>query len=445
MGLLDRISNAYNALTGRATYIAWTGQNEELLQGLLPRVSSSGIDVSPEVAYQISIVYACVNKIASTCAMLPIYLTDERDGKFRNVTNNPSTRLLNVSPDGEINAYYFRQSLYAMACLFGRGYARIERGYDGRPVRIVYHPTTDVLEKVVPSPDNSFTATMYRITIRNGTNTTMKWVPASDIIVLRSLFGQSASVVNRDAIGLLKAAQDYAAEFFRNGGVMSGLMTSEQPLKQDQITELLKSWEQQKGKQTRLMPWGLKYHRFGVEPDKAQNTESRKFNAQEVCRIFNVPPAMVGLDGGSGYKDYENQAKSFATMTIAPFCASIECELNLKLLFQSEQGAQYFRHDIDELMRGDMNARSNYYDKMLQNGVFSRDEVRQIERYNPIEGGTIHTVQVNQIALQYLEEYSAKVAAQAEVQQATTTADDNNNKPSGSESDDDDDDNDDDE
>jgi len=404
MGLLSRIGDFFSGK--RAVYTAWTGA-EGWWKALLPRESSSGIDVSPEIAYQIGVVYACINKIASSVAMLPVELVDESEGRFRSIENDPAVRLLNVSPDGELPSYYMRQAMTAMMLLFGRGFAWIER-VDGNPVALHYALSNDVLEQFTDG------VRMYRITDRRFGTLKYRWLPAGDVIIVRYLFSQSPVQVNRDSVGLLKAAQDYAAKFFQNGGVMNGLISSDNPLTPEQITTLLTTWEQQSGKQTRLLPFGLKYNRFGVEPDKAQSTESRKFNAQEVCRIFNVPPAMIGLEGGSSYGDYENQAKHFATHCIAPVCAAIEGEYNLKLVFRSNQGRWKFRHNLDELMRGDMTARANYYDKMLQAGVLNRDEVRQIERYNPIEGGDIHTVQVNQIALTKFEKYSEKISSDAE-------------------------------
>ena len=159
-----------------------------------------------------------------------------------------------------------------------------------------------------------------------------------------------------------------------------------------------------------MMPFGMKYHRFGVEPDKAQNTDARKHEAEEICRIFNIPPAMIGL-GSSSYGDYENQARAFVNQCIAPIAAKLESEYNFKLLTRTDRERIGFRHDMDELMRGDMAARSAFYDKMLVNGVMNRNEVRAKERMNTIEGGEIYTVQVNQISLNELDNYSKKIAS----------------------------------
>jgi HK97 family phage portal protein len=134
---------------------------------------------------------------------------------------------------------------------------------------------------------------------------------------------------------------------------------------------------------------------------------------------------MIGLEGGSSYGDYENQVRHYVTHTIAPLCAAIEAEYNLKMLLPSEQVTMKFRHDLNELLRGDMKAKAEYYTKMLSSGVLSRNEVRYMERYNPIDGGDVHTVQINQMDLKYIEQYSEKISSSDEVEQNTNSDEQN--------------------
>jgi HK97 family phage portal protein len=417
MGLLTKISQSLGFSSPekeeeRGVFVAWTGE-DNFWTNFLPRKSAAGVDVTPEIAYQIGVVYACINKISSDIAQLPIELFDESERRFRLVNDHPALRLLNLSPNGNITSQYHRQSMVAFTLLFGSGYSWMER-QDGRPFRLNPLSTMDVKEqKQVELQD------FYRIVDRRNSSSIERVLSGRDVLRVRYLLSQSPVVVNKDTIGILKAAQDYAAQFFQNGGVMSGLLTSDNPMTQEQMKTLTDSWEKQKGKQTRFLPFGIKYQRFGVEPDKAQNTESRKFNAQEVCRLFNMPPAMIGLEGGSSYGDYENQVRHYVTHTIAPLCSAIEAEYNLKMLLPSEQRTMKFRHDLNELLRGDMKAKAEYYAKMLSSGVLSRNEVRYMERYNPIDGGDVHTVQINQMDLKFIEQYSDKISSSDKPEQNT--------------------------
>lgn len=407
MKFSDRIRNAVKGFQTRGIIYAYTG-DDNFWKNLFPRgESAAGIQITPEIAAGIGVVYACVYKISSTVAMLPLHLTDERGGRYREIKNGVS-KLVNVTPDGMITAYMLRESAIAFMLLYGRGFIEIVRDRNGMPVKLYHHEHGAVDPRFVDG------RRFYRVLEDLKGNVTERIVGYENMIDIRYLLQASPVVVNKDTIGLLKAAQDYASTFFQSGGVMQGLLSSEVNTTPEQMKTLIESWENQKGAKTRMVPFGVKYTSMAVDPDGAQNMEARKFQAEEVCRVFNIPPAMVGITGSS-YKDFENQSKHFATHTLAPICARIEAELNIKLVPVDQQGELVFRHDMAELMRGDMKSWADYVDKMLKNGVFNRNEVRKWERLNPIDGGEIYTVQVNQIALNHFEDYSTKIASQSEV------------------------------
>jgi len=395
MGLIDRVRGLFGA-NNIQTSTAYTGTPNFWMNLGLGRETNSGQQISASNAMQLSVVYSCINKIASTVAMLPCnaHLIDGNFDKVANISNY----LLNVSPDDKITSNEFKQSLLAMSYLYGVGYARIIR--DQR--------TGDVLRLQLLHSDKVKPGEVDGVKVYQISDDV--YLLPEDLIIVPAIMRKSPVELNAESLGLFKAAQYYAAKFFDGGGVMNGLLTSDEPLEAEQIQTLLDTWEQQAGKQTRMMPFGMKYHRFGVEPDKAQNTDARKHEAEEICRIFNIPPAMIGL-GSSSYGDYENQARAFVNQCIAPIASKLESEYNLKLLPRNERERIGFRHDMDELMRGDMAARSAFYDKMLVNGVMNRNEVRAKERMNKIEGGDIYTVQVNQISLNELDNYSKKISS----------------------------------
>jgi len=394
MGFIDRVRDLFSGNNIRQS-VGYTGTKNFWMNLGLGRETNSGQQIGPNNAMQLSVVYSCINKIASTVAMLPVN-AHRNEGGFERV-DNISNYLLNVSPDNKGTANEFKQSLIAMSYLYGVGYARIIR--DKRTGDVL---SLELLHSNKVKPGEIEGAEVYQI----GED---QYIMPDDLIIVPAILRKSPIELNAESLGLFKAAQYYAAKFFDGGGVMNGLLTSDEPLEAEQINTLLDTWERQAGKQTRMMPFGMKYHRFGVEPDKAQNTDARKHEAEEICRIFNIPPAMIGL-GSSSYGDYENQARAFVNQCIAPIAAKLENEYNLKLLNRTDRAAVGFRHDLDELMRGDMAARSAFYDKMLINGVMNRNEVRAKERMNAIQGGDVHTVQVNQIALTELEAYSKKIS-----------------------------------
>ena len=195
---------------------------------------------------------------------------------------------------------------------------------------------------------------------------------------------------------------------------MTGILSSDQPLKKEQMDLIQGSWnaaQQQAG--TKLLPFGFKYSRISISPDEAQFIQTRKFQAEEICRIFSVPPTLVQLESQTTYNNVEQQNLQFARHTISPWTKRIEQEIDRKLIQSRERPDIYSKFSLNDLYRGDMQTRASFYTQMLQNGVLNINEVRMKEDMNPTEGGDTHVVQVNQIALDRLGAYSDKLTKDA--------------------------------
>ena len=158
------------------------------------------------------------------------------------------------------------------------------------------------------------------------------------------------------------------------------------------------------------MPFGFKYQRISIAPDEAQFIETRQFQAQEICRIFSVPAALVQLPGQTTYNNVEQQNLMFARHTIQPWAKRIQQEIDKKLIPSFDRPAVYSRFNLNDLYRGDMDARAGFFTQMLSSGVMSINEVRAEEDKNPIDGGDVHLVQVNQIALDKIQDYSDNIS-----------------------------------
>jgi HK97 family phage portal protein len=213
-------------------------------------------------------------------------------------------------------------------------------------------------------------------------------------------------------MGLAKAAQDFGSEYFGQKGQMTGVLASEQPLRKEQMDVIQNSWNASAmNAGTKLLPFGFKYQRITITPDEAQFIETRKFQAEEICRIYSVPTALVQLPSQTTFNNVEQQNLQFARHTIAPWAKRIEQEIDRKLVQSFERPDIYSKFDLSDLYKGDLAARTNYYTQLLSSGVISINEVRQKENLNPVDGGDVLTVQVNQIALDRLGEYSDKIAS----------------------------------
>ena len=370
--------------------------------------TAAGANVTHDTSVRISTVYACVYKIASTVASLGLNLYST-DGRRRDlVYQHPAVDVCTFKPNPHETPFYFWETILANAVLKGCGYAVITRGAGGVPVALQCVDTDLVERRLV----NDRTVVFK---LQDGTV-----VAEEDMLQICNLYRKSPIQLHRENLGLAQAAQDYGSQYFGNGGQMTGVLSSEQPLKSEQMETLQKSWNgSMTSAGTKLLPFGFRYSRISIAPEEAQFIETRKFQAEEICRIFSVPPALVQLESQTTYNNVEQQNLMFARHTVLPWAKRIEQELASKLLTTQEARSHYFKFSLNDLFRGDMQARASFYTQMLQNGVMNINEVRATEELNPVDGGNTHTVQVNQIALDRLEAYSDKIASDDQGQPST--------------------------
>ena len=376
----------------------YNSQTIEAEMGINPIVRS-GVNVTENSALAISTVYACVHKIASTIASLglEIYVRDGRNVEVANV--HPAYELVTSAPNEQQNAFDFWETLLASALMYGCGYAVIQRNARGYAEQLVPVSYYDVEVKEVDGSRVYVVKDMGAYTQDN-------------ILEISCMGGMSPIRLHRENMGLAKAAQDFGSEYFGQKGQMTGVLASEQPLRKEQMDVIQNSWNASSmNAGTKLLPFGFKYQRITITPDEAQFIETRKFQAEEICRIYNVPTALVQLPSQTTFNNVEQQNLQFARHCIAPWAKRIEQEIDRKLIQRFERPDIYSKFDLSDLYRGDLAARTNYYTQLLQSGVVSINEVRKKENLNPVEGGDVLTVQVNQIALDRLGDYSDKIAS----------------------------------
>ena len=361
--------------------------------------TESGANITHDSSMRISTVYACVYKIASTLASLGLHLY-VTDGRRRDMVNeHPALDVCTYRPNNYETAFHFWETVIAQAVSKGCGYAIIQRGAGGIPIAMECVDTDQVERRIVDG----------RVLFKLNDGLV---VAQEDMLEVCNMYRKSPIQLHRENLGLAQAAQNYGSTYFGNGGQMTGVLSSDQPLKSEQMEVLQKSWNgSMTSAGTKLLPFGFKYNRISIAPEEAQFIQTRKFQAEEICRIFSVPPALVQLESQTTYNNVEQQNLMFARHTVLPWAKRIEQELASKLLTMREARDHYFKFSLNDLYRGDLQARANYFTQMLQNGVMSINECRAAEELNPVQNGDAHLVQVNQIALDRMGAYSDKISS----------------------------------
>lgn len=355
--------------------------------------------VSERDALAIGAVYACVSKIAGTIASLPFNVYRVTGDRREMDPAHPAFQLIADTPQPQLTPFAFLETIVAHTLIYGKGYAIIQRDRGAAPVSLsIVHP--DDVEAYTDENGLHFTVREFG------------FVDAADMFCLSCMHGLSPIRLHADSLGTLRNAEDFAGDFFANGGQMTGILTSDTPIRAEQAQEIVKQWHGGAQGGTKILPFGLNYQRISLRPDEAQYIESRKFGVIEVARIFNVPPIMIQAEEAASYQGSAAYDLFFAKHTIAPWVARLEQEIRAKLFTSADRATHICSFDMRGLMRGDLAARSAYYSQMLSAGVLTIDEVRREENRDPVPNGIgrHHLVQVNQLTLDHIDEFSRNLS-----------------------------------
>ncbi len=356
--------------------------------------TSSGERVSEKNALKLSAVWACVNVISQTVASLPldIYRSRKDNGKDK-LTKHPLQRLLHDSPNPDMTAMQFRETLQAHILTWGNGYAEIIRNGAGRPVELwPVDPST------LEPKRNAAGALYYNV---KSTETKINPINILHIpgLSFDGVVGYSIIRMAREGLGLTSASEKFGASLFGNGAISSGMMSIPGELGEEAYQRLKKSLNEEhvgagEAHKPMLLEGGLTFTPTSIPPNDAQFLETRKFQTEEIARWFNVPLYKIKNLDKATFSNIEQQAIEFVVDTIRPWLVRWEQEIKRKLIMPGERDI-FAEHKVDALLRGDIKARYDAYRLGRTAGFLSVNDVRAFENMNPIEGGDIYLTPLN--------------------------------------------------
>lgn len=358
-------------------------------------------------AVGLSATWACVQLIAGTIASLPlmVYRTDER-GIRKVARDHPLYFVLHDSPNFDQTAVDFWELMAACIELQGNAYALIERRTNGTLNAL--HPIRPDTVKARRRDDGGIE---YEWT-ENGRRVVKR---GEDVLHIRgslgdALSGASTLSVCRSVFEDALSAESAAGAMFQNGVAPSGILSTRDDVKltkeqRTQLEALLveKYTGSMRHGRPMLLDNGLKWSQLSINPQDAQMLESRKFSGEQICRIFGVPPAMVGFgDKSSNWgTGKEVDVLGFQKFTLRKRLKRIEQALLKQLVPLAERRAQGLtvEFNFEGLLRGDTASRYDAYERAIRMGIATRNEVRALENLPPIEGGDVVTVQMQDVPL----------------------------------------------
>ena len=379
--------------------------------------SASGKAVNPSSAIQVSAVYACVRVIAETIASLPFHVYETTENGSRKAPEHPLYRLIHDEPNKEMTSFILRETMLAHLLLYGNAYCQIIRTSRDK-IDSLYPLLPDKME--VDRDAGGFLT--YTYTTSDG----KRWrLEPRDVLHIPGLgfdgvMGYSPIALEKSAIGLGIAAEEYGSKFFSNGARPSGILTHPNTVKDP--AALRASWNAAYGSSSNasrvaVLEEGMTFVPLSLPNNEAQFLETRKFQVSEICRIFRVPPHMIGDLDRATFSNIEHQSIDFAVHTIRPWLVRIEQAVNRALFSEKEKGRFYVQFNLDGLMRGDYNSRMEGYAIARQNGWMSANDIRELENMNAMsdeEGGNAYLVNGNMIPVNLAGITAFLAAAQAE-------------------------------
>jgi HK97 family phage portal protein len=364
--------------------------------------TSAGKAVNETTAMQTSAVYACVRILAEAVASLPLHIYEKNaDGGKKVTAEHPLYRLLHDEPNEEMTSFVFRETLMSHLLLWGNAYAQVIR--DGRGIPVAIYPLLPS-KMAVDRADKGGLVYTYnsdkgQIKLRRDQ---VLHVPG---LGFDGLIGYSPIAMAKNAVGMSIATEEYGASFFSNGANPGGVL--EHPAVVKDIQRVKDSWNNQyqgssNAHKIAILEEGMKFQQIGIPPEQAQFLETRKFQINEIARIFRVPPHMVGDLEKSSFSNIEQQSLEFVKYTLDPWVIRWEQSLAQSLLLPDEKSTVLIKFNLDGLLRGDYASRMQGYSVGIQNGFMSVNDVRGLEDMNLLadeEGGNLHFVNGNMVGL----------------------------------------------
>ena len=220
------------------------------------------------------------------------------------------------------------------------------------------------------------------------------------------LVGYSPIAMAKNAIGLAIATEEYGSKFFANGAAPSGVLEHPGTIKDP--SKVRESWQATFGgsgnaNKIAVLEEGMKYTPISISPEQAQFLETRKFQIDEIARIFRVPPHMIGDLEKSSFNNIEQQSLEFVKYTLDPWVSRWEQAMVRALLTPDEKKRYFFKFNVDGLLRGDYQSRMNGYATARQNGWMSANDIRELENLDRIpaeQGGDLYLINGNMTKLE---------------------------------------------
>ncbi len=375
-------------------------------------MSKTGLYIDETNALKISTVFSCVRILSETVASMPLITYRSTDKGKERAIDHSLYALLHNRPNPEISPYTFNQMVVAHMSLWGNAYCQIIFSGDGRPMEfwpllpnkmtVVRNLITTELEYTYTRPDGKPVLFKPRDLLH------------IKLLTLDGIIGLSPIGYAREAMGLALAEEEYAARFFGNGANLGGIVEHPHQISPSAYKNLKESINEQyvgleNSHRVMILEEGMKFSKLGLPPEDAQLLMSRKFQIEEIARMYRVPLHLLNSLDKATNNNIEQLSQEFIFYSIKPWLVNIEQEIRYKCLGIRQDRNIFCEYLVDSLLRGDTSVRFEAYSKARERGWMSVNDIREKENMNRIEGGDTYLTPLNYIPTEFIDEYTKAV------------------------------------
>ena len=365
--------------------------------------TTSGNSVTQRSSMQLTAVYACVRVLSEGVASLPLVTYKEKkDGTKVRAVDHPLYYLLHDEPNPEMTSFSFRETLMMHLLLYGNAFAQIIRNGKGDVVAL--YPLMPDRMKVDRDEHGHI---YYEYMKQQDEAATMKTgtviLKPEDVLHIPGLgfdglVGYSPIAMAKNAIGMASACEEYGASFFANGASPGAVLEHPGVLKDPE--KVRTAWQEayggpHKANRVAVLEEGMKFTPISINPQDAQFLETRKFQIEEIARIFRVPLHLIGDLDHATFSNIEEQSLEYVQYTLQPWLIRWEQAIQRSLFTPEEKKTMFCRFNVDGLLRGNYQSRMQGYSIGIANSFMSVNDVRALEQMDLIpdeEGGNTYMV-----------------------------------------------------
>ncbi|MFE4112273.1 phage portal protein [Kosakonia sp. YIM B13611] len=356
----------------------------------------TGKRVSSGRAMRLTAVFSCVRVLAESIGMLPCSIYKAVGKGKEKATAERLHKLVSMKPNGYMTPQEFWELMIVCLCLRGNFYAYKVKAL-GEVVELLPLDPGCVQPKL-----NSNWEPVYQVTFPDGTTDVLgqEDIWHVRILTLDGLNGLNPIAYAREAISLGLATEEHGARLFSNGAVTSGVLETEHQLSDTAYQRLKSDFEEKhqglgNAHKPMILEMGLQWKSMALSAEDSQFLETRKFQLEEICRLFRVPMHLVQNTDRATYSNIEELGMGFINYSLVPYLTRIEQRINIGLVRESKQGTYYAKFNVGALLRGDMKSRFEAYATAINWGMYSPNDCLELEDRNPRPGGDVYLTPMN--------------------------------------------------